>query len=215
MYRMLWQTKELSQSRLNGEWLVSVTTVLVAHLYFLTLVFRWSLYKVNPRTDRISVFVSIVSTKIPFKGTSKEYIGDDKDVLHDCIKKAITNCCLQLKRRIASQQAARTKADRKKQMAKYIPDVARSLMSVLNAMTNPDGAGPSILNGKMTIEEAEAIQTKLQTAKRKRGDGEDDDEGLQRYHEMVEKLRIRPEEKRSDFTYVIMNVTPMSLIDFL
>ena len=25
----------------------------------------------------VGIFVSIVSTKIPFKGTSKEYIGDD------------------------------------------------------------------------------------------------------------------------------------------
>lgn len=29
------------------------------------------------KRDKIGVFVSIVSTKIPFKGTGKEYIGDD------------------------------------------------------------------------------------------------------------------------------------------
>jgi DNA topoisomerase VI subunit B len=38
---------------------------------------KWSNYKVDYKKDRVGVFVSIVSTKIPFKGTSKEYIGDD------------------------------------------------------------------------------------------------------------------------------------------
>jgi DNA topoisomerase VI B subunit len=38
---------------------------------------RWSQYKIDHKRDKVGVFVSIVSTKIPFKGTSKEYIGDD------------------------------------------------------------------------------------------------------------------------------------------
>jgi len=36
---------------------------------------RWTNYKIDHKRDRIGVFVSIVSTKIPFKGTGKEYIG--------------------------------------------------------------------------------------------------------------------------------------------
>jgi DNA topoisomerase VI B subunit len=38
---------------------------------------RWSSYKMDHKRDKIGVYVSIVSTKMPFKGTSKEYIGDD------------------------------------------------------------------------------------------------------------------------------------------
>lgn len=38
---------------------------------------KWSNYKIDYKRDKVGVFVSIVSTKIPFKGTSKEYIGDD------------------------------------------------------------------------------------------------------------------------------------------
>ncbi|KAG0600568.1 hypothetical protein M758_11G044100 [Ceratodon purpureus] len=38
---------------------------------------NWNSYKINQQQDKIGVFVSIVSTKIPFKGTGKEYIGDD------------------------------------------------------------------------------------------------------------------------------------------
>jgi DNA topoisomerase VI subunit B len=37
----------------------------------------WSNYKIDYKRDKVGVYVSIVSTKIPFKGTSKEYIGDD------------------------------------------------------------------------------------------------------------------------------------------
>ena len=38
---------------------------------------KWSSYKIDHKRDKIGVFVSIVSTKIPYKGTGKEYIGDD------------------------------------------------------------------------------------------------------------------------------------------
>eukprot|EP00964_Phaeocystis_antarctica_P081411 scaffold50935_cov44-Phaeocystis_antarctica.AAC.2 len=66
--------------------------------------------------DKIGVFVSLVSTKVPFKGTGKEYIGDDiPEVLHPltspytpvqaAVKRAIERCCLQLKAKIARQRA--------------------------------------------------------------------------------------------------------------
>ena len=41
---------------------------------------RWNSYKIDYKRDKVGVFVSIVSTKIPFKGTSKEYIGDDGEL---------------------------------------------------------------------------------------------------------------------------------------
>lgn len=34
----------------------------------------------------MGVFVSIVSTKIPFKGTGKEYIGDDVEEIASAVK---------------------------------------------------------------------------------------------------------------------------------
>lgn len=36
---------------------------------------NWPSYKINPSSDKVGVFVSLVSTKIPFKGAGKEYIG--------------------------------------------------------------------------------------------------------------------------------------------
>lgn len=46
----------------------------------------WSSYKINQTQDKIGVFVSIVSTKIPFKGTGKEYIGDDISEIASAVK---------------------------------------------------------------------------------------------------------------------------------
>lgn len=48
--------------------------------------FSWSSYKINQIQDKIGVFVSIVSTKIPFKGTGKEYIGDDITEIASAVK---------------------------------------------------------------------------------------------------------------------------------
>lgn len=48
--------------------------------------FSWGSYKINHIQDRIGVFVSIVSTKIPFKGTGKEYIGDDITEISTAVK---------------------------------------------------------------------------------------------------------------------------------
>lgn len=46
----------------------------------------WHSYKINQAQDKIGVFVSIVSTKIPFKGTGKEYIGDDISEIASAVK---------------------------------------------------------------------------------------------------------------------------------
>lgn len=46
----------------------------------------WNSYKINHTQDKIGVFVSIVSTKIPFKGTGKEYIGDDITEIASAVK---------------------------------------------------------------------------------------------------------------------------------
>jgi DNA topoisomerase VI subunit B len=43
-----------------------------------------------PVKDKIGVFVSIVSTKIPFKGTGKEYIGDDVEEMQAAVKVCAT-----------------------------------------------------------------------------------------------------------------------------
>lgn len=43
------------------------------------------------------MFVSIVSTKIPFKGAGKEYVGDDIEEMVAAVKQAIQACGLQVR----------------------------------------------------------------------------------------------------------------------
>ncbi|CAN6440368.1 unnamed protein product [Victoria cruziana] len=94
----------------------------------------WNSYKINQAQDKIGVFVSIVSTKIPFKGTGKEYIGDDIDEIASAVKASIKQCCLQLKSKIVKKIQARERQERKRNLFRYIPDVSRAIYEVLERM---------------------------------------------------------------------------------
>lgn len=95
---------------------------------------KWSSYKIDHKRDKIGVFVSIVSTKIPFKGTGKEYIGDDITEIQQSVKRAIQNCCSQLRVHLAKRNALRDVKERKSRLLKYVPDVSRSLFGILEQM---------------------------------------------------------------------------------
>lgn len=92
---------------------------------------NWGSYKINQNQDKIGVFVSIVSTKIPFKGTGKEYIGDDISEIASAVKSAIQQCCIQLKSKIVKKIQAREQQERKRNMSRYIPDAANAIYDVL------------------------------------------------------------------------------------
>ena len=95
---------------------------------------NWSSYKIDQKRDRIGVFVSIVSTKIPYKGTGKEYIGDDITEISVSVKKALQQCCQQLRVHLLKRNALRDQRDRRSKLIKYIPDVSRSLYALLDGM---------------------------------------------------------------------------------
>ena len=97
---------------------------------------NWSSYNMNQGTDKVGVFVSLVSTKIPFKGAGKEYIADDVKDIQDSIRSAIQNCCIQLKKKIVRQQAAREQKQRKRNLSKYIPNVASAVHTVLQSIAD-------------------------------------------------------------------------------
>lgn len=92
---------------------------------------NWSSYHINKDSDHIGVYVSIVSTRIPFKGTSKEYIGDDVTEMHNAVKKALQSCCLQLKQHISKNLLAKEEKDRKRSFERYVPDVTNSLSKLV------------------------------------------------------------------------------------
>ncbi|KAL7574224.1 hypothetical protein ACA910_012481 [Epithemia clementina (nom. ined.)] len=112
---------------------------------------KWSNYKIDHKRDRIGVFVSIVSTKIPFKGTSKEYIGDDATEIQQSVKRALQACCQQLRVHLTKRNALKEAKERKSRLAKYIPDVSRSIMGILNGMrkrqAEDDSASEPISSG--------------------------------------------------------------------
>ena len=66
---------------------------------------NWGSYKINQTTDRVGVFVSIVSTHIPFKGAGKEYIGETEN-LCKCTRFGGLSCntALSLHKRAERQQ---------------------------------------------------------------------------------------------------------------
>uniref|UniRef100_A0A2P2LAL6 DNA topoisomerase 6 subunit B n=2 Tax=Rhizophora mucronata TaxID=61149 RepID=A0A2P2LAL6_RHIMU len=95
---------------------------------------NWGSYKINQTQDKIGVFVSIVSTKIPFKGTGKEYIGDDINEIATAVKSAVQQCCIQLKSKIVKKMQAREQQERKRNLSKYIPDASGAVYEVLREM---------------------------------------------------------------------------------
>ncbi|KAG1652179.1 hypothetical protein FOA52_004801 [Chlamydomonas sp. UWO 241] len=102
----------------------------------------WNSYKINQNSDKVGVFVSLVSTKIPFKGAGKEYIGDDVEEMVAGVKQAIQQCCVQLKSKIARAQAAREQKQRKRNLQKYIPDACNAIWGVLQDMAESEPRGP-------------------------------------------------------------------------
>ncbi|XP_065866016.1 DNA topoisomerase 6 subunit B isoform X1 [Euphorbia lathyris] len=97
---------------------------------------NWGNYKMNQMQDKIGVFVSIVSTKIPFKGTGKEYIGDDIAEIATAVKYAIQQCCIQLKFKIMKKMQAREQQERKRNLTKYIPDATGAVWDVLREIAD-------------------------------------------------------------------------------
>ena len=57
---------------------------------------NWSSYLIDPKKESVGVYVSIVSTRIPFKGTSKEYIGDDVVEIQQSVRRALIGCMYSL-----------------------------------------------------------------------------------------------------------------------
>ena len=102
---------------------------------------NWRSYHIDKNTQSIGVFVSIVSTRIPFKGTSKEYIGDDNKEIKASVKRAIEGCCRQLRSNLVATMAKAEVEERKKSLTQYIPDISRALSSVVNKMVEKRGIG--------------------------------------------------------------------------
>jgi DNA topoisomerase VI B subunit len=92
---------------------------------------NWTSYHINKNNDKIGVFVSIVSTKIPFKGTGKEFISADNKIYYTAIKNVIRKCCNVLKHSLKKRKANKANAERTRALERYVPSVCRAIVSVL------------------------------------------------------------------------------------
>ena len=70
--------------------------------------------------------------------------ADDVEEIQNAVRGAIQQCCVQLKAKIAKQQAAREQRQRKRNLLRYIPNVAAAVYSVLKGIADrTSAAGPS------------------------------------------------------------------------
>lgn len=101
----------------------------------------WVNYKINHKTDRVGVYVSIVSTKIPFKGTGKEYIGADIDEVARAVYKTIRACARKLQGEMSRRARTKAAADRERAMMRYGTQAAtlhaRLVEQILERPSNP------------------------------------------------------------------------------
>merc|ERR1719464_48531 len=108
----------------------------------------------------------MVSTKIPFKGTSKEYIGDDNGVLNETIRVAIEDCAKQLKRKIARQNLMKERMDRQLSLTKHIPDVCWSMHRLLKTMAGANvGAIDDTVYSSVILQQPDDERVKTHSSK--------------------------------------------------
>nr|KAJ0224782.1 hypothetical protein LSAT_V11C100048450 [Lactuca sativa] len=109
--------------------------------------------------EKIGVFVNIVSTKIPFKGTGMEYIGDDISEIAEAVKTCLEDCCNQLKSLIIKQN-----------MDFYIDQVSTAHANILEIRRQLNGSDTELVTKEKLAQDLHeqakrglASLTKLQT----------------------------------------------------
>ena len=93
----------------------------------------WSIYKIKRDETPLAIFISIVSTKIPFSETSKDFI-DDVDILHREIKLGIQEALRDIRSYIIKKERIIRKTKRRELYSRYASKLVRSLVSI--ARTN-------------------------------------------------------------------------------
>lgn len=118
----------------------------------------WSKYGVNPERDSIAIVVSIVSTKIPFPETSKEYIADVPEIRAE-IRRVLNGLLRELKRHVGRIKRERRERERQ---SMYV-SAAQAVVEHLRIML-ADSNSPINLAEPLT---AEIVETALASAEKK------------------------------------------------
>ncbi len=91
---------------------------------------KWNEYGLTRQSDPLAIAVSLVSTKIPFPETSKEYI-DKVDEIAEEIKLALHQLGRKLKSFLSRSRRKQRERQRRSRFEKYAPKTARNLLEIL------------------------------------------------------------------------------------
>ncbi|MHA2332723.1 MAG: DNA topoisomerase VI subunit B, partial [Candidatus Hodarchaeales archaeon] len=91
----------------------------------------WKKYKVNLQNTPLVIAVSLVSTKIPFPETSKEYIAD-VDEIRKAVKTVLSQLGTKLGTEMSKRARRRREGERVSKFQRLAPQVVDSLISVVS-----------------------------------------------------------------------------------
>ena len=92
---------------------------------------NWSDYGLTRGTEPLAIAVSLVSTKIPFPETSKEYI-DKVDEIGAEVRLTLMQLGRNLKRFLSGRKRRQRERNRKSQFEKYAPRTINNLLTILD-----------------------------------------------------------------------------------
>ncbi len=132
----------------------------------------WGRYKIKKDEDPIGIFVSVVSTKVPFSETSKDFI-DDVDVLRKNIKLGLLEGLRRLREYLSRKEKMLRKIKKRQLLLQYAGNLVRSISSIVKS----DGKhkdDPIVLEENLYSILIDLIDKRVQfEAKRKVGEEEE------------------------------------------
>ena len=100
---------------------------------------KWSDYGLTKNTDPLAITVSLVSTKIPFPETSKEYI-DTVDEIAEDVRLALLHLARRLHTYLRRTKKKMRERQRSSKFERYAPIVAQSLIGILTKSKRADNS---------------------------------------------------------------------------
>ena len=100
---------------------------------------KWSDYGLTKNTDPLAITVSLVSTKIPFPETSKEYI-DTVDEIAEDVRLALLHLARRLHTYLRRTKKKMRERQRSSKFERYAPIVAQNLMGILTKSKKADSS---------------------------------------------------------------------------
>ncbi|MHA1910562.1 MAG: DNA topoisomerase VI subunit B, partial [Candidatus Kariarchaeaceae archaeon] len=91
---------------------------------------KWSDYGLTRQSDPLAIAVSLVSTKIPFPETSKEYISNVSEIAEE-VQLALLQLGRRLKTFLTKAKRSRRERARQSRFNRYAPDTMDSVMKIL------------------------------------------------------------------------------------